>query len=96
MAPLELVHRYPFAVVATNGTPYAVRAYAAPGDTTWDGWLVFFPCDGGPALPTDRETTQPNLDAMRYWASGLEPVYLEGALARALALRSTRSAWASP
>ena len=38
---------------------------------------------GGPALRTGRETTQPNRDAVANWASGLEPVYLEGAFARA-------------
>src|SRR4029450_11306906 len=31
-----------------------------------------------------REATQPNLTDLRYWATGLTPVYLEGALARAL------------
>jgi hypothetical protein len=34
-------------------------------------------------LHTDRETSQPNRAALEYWADGLEPVYLEGALARA-------------
>jgi hypothetical protein len=39
--------------------------------------------NGGPALRTGRETTQPNRDAVAYWASGLEPVYFEGAFVRA-------------
>jgi hypothetical protein len=30
-----------------------------------------------------KETSQPNRDAIEYWALGLEPIYLEGALARA-------------
>lgn len=33
---------------------------------------------------TRRETTQPSRDALRYWATGLEPTYLQGALERAL------------
>ena len=41
------------------------------------------------------ETTQPNLEALRYWASGLEPVYLEGALERAIAGRRSDSATSS-
>ena len=36
---------------------------------------------------TDRETTQPNLRALEYWATGLTPAYLEGALDRALEAR---------
>jgi len=34
-------------------------------------------------LRTDQETSQPNRGALEYWADGLEPVYLQGALARA-------------
>jgi hypothetical protein len=36
------------------------------------------------------ETTQPNREALTYWASGIEPVYLEGALERAIASRTDR------
>jgi hypothetical protein len=32
---------------------------------------------------TDHETSQPNRIAIEYWAGGLEPIYLESALARA-------------
>jgi hypothetical protein len=35
------------------------------------------------SLRTDRETSQPNRISTEYWVSGLEPIYLEGALARA-------------
>lgn len=35
-------------------------------------------------LRTARETTQPNRDAIAYWAAGIEPIYLEGALKRTL------------
>ena len=37
------------------------------------------------AVRSGRETTQPNLADLEYWATGLTPVYLEGALKRALA-----------
>jgi hypothetical protein len=36
-----------------------------------------------PTLRTEQETSQPNRVAVEYWASGLEPIYLEGAFARA-------------
>ena len=51
---------------------------------TWEGWLEFHPTGSGQeVILTGQETTQPNLAALEYWADGLEPVYLEGALARA-------------
>lgn len=66
---------------------YRPRAYGDPQvDGTWDGWLVFFPVGGGTAIASDRETTQTSLEALTIWAAGLTPVYLEGALARALRL----------
>lgn len=62
------------------------RAYGDPQpDGTWDGWVVFFPLGGGTAIaPPGPETTQRTMAALVVWASGLRPVYLEGALARAL------------
>ena len=53
-------------------------------DGTWEGWLEFHPTNTAQQiLRTDRETSQPNRAAIEYWADGLEPIYLEGALARA-------------
>jgi hypothetical protein len=34
-------------------------------------------------LSTGQETSQPDLKALEYWAGGLEPIYLAGALERA-------------
>jgi hypothetical protein len=42
-------------------------------------------------LTTGVETTQPNAEALEYWASGLEQIYLEGALKRARLRRASRS-----
>jgi hypothetical protein len=70
--------------------PHAVRRYSAyvlgveRGDGTWAGWIEFVPADGSQRLRTGQETSQPNRDALAYWASGLEDVYLDGALARAV------------
>ncbi len=50
-------------------------------DGMWEGWIEFLGW-AGEVRRTGRETTQPNREALVYWASGLEPVYLEGALAR--------------
>src|SRR5262245_379761 len=40
--------------------------------------------DSSPVLCTPRETTLPRLTDLDYWASGLTPVYLDGALTRAI------------
>ena len=53
-------------------------------DGLWEGWLEFVPHDGSAVLRSQRETTQPNLADLEYWASGLTPIYLQGALERTL------------
>jgi len=54
------------------------------GVNSEDGWLEFHPTDKRKSvLRTEQETSQPNRIAIEYWASGLEPIYLEGAFARA-------------
>jgi hypothetical protein len=51
----------------------------------WQGWIEFVPIgDGGDPVRSARETTQPNRQDTVYWATGLTPVYLQGALRRAL------------
>lgn len=53
-------------------------------DGIWEGWLEFVPHDGSEVLRSSRETTQPKLTDLEYWAAGLTPVYLRGALERTL------------
>jgi len=52
---------------------------------TWQGWLVFERERDGRQFETAVETTQPNPETLRYWATGLTDTYLDGALSRALA-----------
>ena len=82
---MEFVHEYATTLRTSSGDEYLVRVYAdqQPGGL-WEGWFVFFPLTGGPTLATDRETTQSKLDDVSYWATGITPAYLEGALTRAL------------
>ena len=64
---------------------YRARAIgrAAP-DGMWEAWLEFIALDGGGSvLVTSVESRQPEHGHLVYWATGLAPVYLEGALARA-------------
>jgi hypothetical protein len=69
--------------VSRGGVVYRPRAWAEQRGNVWVGWLEFVPVGGGTALQTGEETSQPNLETAVYWAEGLEPVYLDGALARA-------------
>lgn len=69
-----------------DSTPYVVRVISSErADHTWDARLAFFAPNDGNHRPfvTGVETTQPDEDAVKYWATGLQPVYLEGALRRA-------------
>jgi hypothetical protein len=81
----ELIHRHSTRFRGDDGTIYAVYVLAEErADGTWAGWLEFHPTIGGkPMLRTGQETSQPSRVTMAYWASGLEPVYLDGAFARA-------------
>ena len=79
----KLIQQYQ--LVGLDRVWYRPRAFGdRQADGTWDGWLVFFPVSGGRAIASDQETTQATLDALAVWASSVTPVYLEGALARAL------------
>jgi hypothetical protein len=79
----ELLQTYAELVRDADGVEYTVHAYGeARPDGNWEGWLEFHPAAGA-VRRTNRETTQPNRDALAYWASGLEPLYFDGAFARA-------------
>ena len=81
----EFIHEHSTRVKDEDGTAYVVRIYARErADGTWEGWLEFHPTEEHKSvLRTEQETSQPNRLAVEYWASGLEPIYLEGAFARA-------------
>lgn len=56
-------------------------------DGMWEGWIEFVPLHGrrdAHAVRSRRETTQPSRDDLVYWATGITPLYLKGALSRAL------------
>jgi hypothetical protein len=80
-----LIHEFTHSPVV-RGHAYRARVFGQErADGTWTGWLEFEPEDTpGRRYSTGEETSQPNLAAIEYWAGGLEPIYLEGALGRAL------------
>ena len=74
-------------LTGTGGRHWSAQACGGiANDGLWEGWLEFLPLDADESpVRTARETEQPNRDALQYWAQGLTAVYLDGALARALA-----------
>ncbi|HET9833402.1 MAG TPA: hypothetical protein VFP91_16895 [Vicinamibacterales bacterium] len=81
----EIFATFPAPVASSEGVFYTARACGGPAsDGLWHGWVEFIPVDGGAPIRSPRETTQPNRVDTEYWATGLTPVYLEGALERAL------------
>ncbi len=78
------LHTFETHIAGKDGVVYQARAcgYERKGGL-WDGWLEFVRPDGL-VLRSARETTQPNLVDLDYWAKGLTIVYLEGALTRTL------------
>jgi hypothetical protein len=81
----ETLLLYQHLVSAPDGTFYEARACGGPlRGGTWEGWIEFVPVAGGEPIRSRRETLQPNRVDTAYWATGVSPVYLEGALRRAL------------
>jgi len=81
----ELLREYATTMIGPDDTTYIVLSFGEERpDGTWIGWLEFRPTDPDkPTLRTDQETSQPNRTAVEYWATGLEPIYFQGAFGRA-------------
>jgi hypothetical protein len=77
--------RFDTPVTHRDGGQYKAQACGRERDNgQWEAWLEFKNLKTGEVLRTQRETTQPNEKDATYWATGLTPVYLEGALDRIL------------
>jgi hypothetical protein len=80
-----LIHEFTMRARDADGHVYRARAFGTRRQNgTWIGWIDFAPLGGGLVRRTPRETTQPSRDALVYWALGLDDVYLDGALERAI------------
>lgn len=77
----EAIYEHSHPIVVDGVTYRAFVHGAAREDGTWSGWIEFV--SGATRLRTGQETSQPNRDALAYWASGLEHIYFDGALSRA-------------
>lgn len=81
----ETLVKFDEAISDSTGARYFVEAMGRQReDGLWEGYLEFLPVnDKSECIISDRETTQPNRNAVDYWAQGLSRVYLSGALDRA-------------
>lgn len=73
------------AIPTASGPQEARVCGGIADDGLWEGWVEFRPAGkvGGEWTRSGRETEQPNLDDLRYWADGLSVAYLQGAFERA-------------
>ena len=80
----EVLLEYPDPVASDAGNSYTARTCGGEmPDGKWQGWIEFVPLGDGEPIRSARETTQPNRQDTLYWATGLTPIYLQGALRRA-------------
>ena len=72
--------------VSHQGHTYHARVVGRQADDgMWEGWLEFEPLQGeGDPVIGRVESRQPERTHLAYWATGLTPVFLQGALQRAL------------
>ena len=81
----EVLMEYDPIVSETDGRQWKPRACGRRGDGhMWEGWIEFVPLNRASApVRSRRETMQPSRESLIYWATGLTPLYLRGALERA-------------
>ena len=81
----EVLMSYADPVRDGTGSYHARAVGQLADDGMWDGWLEFEPLDEPrPVVVGPVETRQPEAHDLAYWSRGLTPVFLEGALKRAL------------
>jgi hypothetical protein len=81
----EVLVKFDEPIPRADGVEYFAQAITRRRDDgLWEGCLEFSPVNGGEMVRSGRETTQPNRNAVMYWAQGLTRVYLMGALERAV------------
>lgn len=80
---VEVLMEYGQPIVDGQSEYQATAVGRRADDGMWESWIEFAPRNGGRVLVSGVESRQPERTHLSYWASGLTPVYLEGALTRA-------------
>lgn len=79
----EFICEYHHVLRDERGQRFTARLYGiSQGRGIWDGWLVFFPLDGGPLRRTDVEVEQASRAHLSRWGAAVTPPYLLTALER--------------
>ena len=81
----EVLMEYDPIVSESDGGQWKPRACGRRGEGhMWEGWIEFVPLNRASSpVRSRRESTQPSRESLVYWATGLTPIYLKGALERA-------------
>ena len=81
----DVLTSYGVPVTDGQGRSFHARAVGRlADDRMWEGWFEFMPLSGdGAVVIGPVETRQPERHDLDYWATGITPIYLEGALDRA-------------
>lgn len=81
----EVLMEYDPIVSESDGGQWRPRACGRRGEGhMWEGWIEFVPLNRASSpVRSRRESTQPSHESLVYWATGLTPIYLKGALERA-------------
>ena len=83
----EMLREFPTLVGGVDEAYVAQIWTRELNDGRWEAWVVFVPVTADQPRRTDRDTLQANRAAVHYWASGLTPIYLDGAFARSRPVR---------
>jgi hypothetical protein len=82
--PVTVIRRFTASATRAEGVYLPSVLGRECGDGRWEAWLFFAPLGNGSAgYVTELETHQRDRATLQLWASGLTPIYIEGALARA-------------
>jgi hypothetical protein len=81
----EVLMEYDPIASESDGSRWKPRSCGRRGEGhMWEGWIEFVPLDKKSSpVRSPRESTQPSRESLVYWATGLTPIYLKGALERA-------------
>jgi hypothetical protein len=80
----EVLRSFDDPITDQSGTYHARVVGRFAEDNMWEGWLEFDPIGRkGETIVGPVESRQPEREHLAYWAGGLSPVFVEGALRRA-------------
>jgi hypothetical protein len=81
----DVLVSYETPITGEGGLYHARSVGRLAEDGMWEAWFEYEPLDDdGPVIVGTVESRKPESQYINYWATGVTPIYLEGALNRAL------------